>query len=322
MSMAKKQPRKIIVIASLFLSTPSSSAFNNLQWKRGHFNMAQKPSTTFQPPPFLSTMIQSRVYANKSEKDNGGSSASVRFSGVSIESSSKADDITNSLDFLLGLVVSDIASIILGSIGLAFVVFHRLSLLDEQVADTTILAQQTRTDLLAVFASGSVLLNGITKLDITSALSESVVLEGTKLGNPIVDTENPTIQWGLQALLRATPAKTAVIMEGKPGSQWSIIALAGIVPSQNNPLPENTPILDRVGSQTTKETYLPTLQALPGRFEFSYLPANSQLALLIPLSATASVSRVLVLGSNTAKSFTPRDIAWCRVVAERMASSD
>ena len=263
--------------------------------------------------------ISSKLYA--ANDDNKPEKPSVRFTGI--ESSSKSDEITNSLDFLLGLVVSDVASIILGAIGLAFVVVHRLSLLDEQVADTAVLAQQTRTDLLAVFASGSVLLNGITKLDVTSALSESVVLEGTKLDKPIVDDEDDsTIQWGLEALLKATPAKTAVIMEGRPGKEWSIAALAGIVPSQNAPLPETTPILDRVGSQTIKETYLPTLGALPGRFEFSYLPSNAQLALLIPITVTDSLSRVLVLASNTAKSFTPRDIAWCRVVAERMSGTE
>jgi hypothetical protein len=86
-------------------------------------------------------------------------------------------------------------------------------------------------------------------------------------------------------------------------------------------VPETTPILDRVGSPTNvKETYLPTLQALPGRREFTYLPGNLQLALLIPIMNENDESRrkVLVLGGNTAKSFSPRDVAWCRIVAERM----
>ena len=93
---------------------------------------------------------------------------------------------------------------------------------------------------------------------------------------------------------------------------------AGVV-SSSLEVPSNTPILDRVGSPgNTKETYLPTLQALPGKKELTYLPNNSQLALLIPVGTSSS--RVLVVAGDAAKSFTPRDVAWCRIVAERMAS--
>ena len=82
-------------------------------------------------------------------------------------------------------------------------------------------------------------------------------------------------------------------------------------------VPETTPILDRVGSPTNvKETYLPTLQALPGRREFTYLPGNLQLALLIPIDSDSTKRKVLVLEGNTAKSFSPRDVAWCWIVAE------
>jgi hypothetical protein len=85
-------------------------------------------------------------------------------------------------------------------------------------------------------------------------------------------------------------------------------------------LPEKTPILERVGSpENSKETYLPTLQALPGRTELTYLPNNAQMAVLIPIqSSNSKKNSVLVLGGNTAKSFSPRDIAWSRIVAEKI----
>lgn len=57
------------------------------------------------------------------------------------------------------------------------------------------------------------------------------------------------------------------------------------------------------------------------------LPSNAQLALLVPIRGRnedngASSKRVLVFGSNRAKSFfTPRDVAWCRIVTRRMAST-
>jgi hypothetical protein len=93
-----------------------------------------------------------------------------------------------------------------------------------------------------------------------------------------------------------------------------------------------TPILDRFlnNKEMTKESYLPTLQALPGRVEFTYLPQNSQEALLVPVSLSLNsiaqenvpiIERaVLVLGSDTAKSFTPRDVAWCQVIASRIGT--
>jgi hypothetical protein len=291
------------------------------------------------------------LFEQQPEKRSGGS---VRFSGI--ETTRKSDDLTNYLDAGLSFLSSDIVSIVLGGVGLAIIVAHRLSLMMEEqpsellVVDTTSMAQQTRTDLLAVFACGSVLLDGITKLDVTSALSESVVLDGVVLDQPIVNddddqhhaaaaadnnassttttknnnpTSNSIYHWALQSLLQATPGMSAVVMEKKNynsnnnNDEWTVTAMAGTVPRTNVPVPEATPILDRVASQTIKETYLPTLQALPGRFEFTYLPSNTQLVLLIPIR----VGQVLVLGSNTAKSFSPRDVAWCRVVAERINTS-
>ena len=248
---------------------------------------------------------------DQSEEQSG---ASVRFSGTDGLSTT----ITNPLDSFLSLLASDVASIALGIIGLLAVVIHRWALLDESAEALTV---QTRTDLLATFACGSVLLNGITKLDVTAALAESVVLEGTQLETPEISQEledQDTIQWGLESLLTATPAQTSILVkQSKDKGIWNIVARAGKVPVISSVPDTNTPILNRVGSLgNTKETYLPTLQALPGKREFPYLPSNTQLALLIPLES----NMVLILGGNTAKSFTPRDVAWCRIVADRMGN--
>ena len=138
-----------------------------------------------------------------------------------------------------------------------------------------------------------------------------------------------TIQWALESLLVATPATTALLLEqgeklidGR--AQWVILGRSGTV-SRSTIVPESTPILDRVSNTgNTKETYLPTLQALPGKKEFPYLPTNAQLALLIPVGVPTDdglPTRVLVLASNRAKSFTPRDVAWCRIIADRISST-
>jgi hypothetical protein len=242
----------------------------------------------------------------------------------------------NPLDTILSWLSSDIVSIALGTIGLLIVVVNRLALLDVEIsssADT--LTSETRADLLAVFACGSVLLNGVTKLDVTTALAESVTLEGNTLvetefiSDSIDQTAKETISWAFDSLLSATPAKTVILIQKKDDGDddgWIISSRGGIIPSSTSSLtiPVKTPILDRVGSPgNVKETYLPTLQALPGRFEFTYLPSNTQLAVLIPISSKSTsngsfCNNVLVLGSNTAKSFTPRDIAWSRIVADRL----
>jgi len=134
--------------------------------------------------------------------------------------------------------------------------------------------------------------------------------------------------WALDSALKATPARTAVLMVRDDVSDksgiWRPAALAGVVPEDIPPGVQSTPILDRFlyrsGSQ---ESYLPTLQALPGRVEFEYLPPNAQEALLLPVTMNGGERNsriVLVLGSDTAKSCTPRDIAWCQVLVSRMGT--
>mmetsp|Transcript_8206 Transcript_8206/g.11832 ORF Transcript_8206/g.11832 Transcript_8206/m.11832 type:complete len:303 (-) Transcript_8206:1280-2188(-) len=243
-------------------------------------------------------------------EQNSGGSGSARFTGIT--------GATSGVDVILSAIVSDVGSIALGLIGVLVVLGNRLA--DQDMLSVETLGQETRSDLLAVFACGAVLLNGLSKLDVTSALAETVILEGIQLPKPEGELGNDDdLCWGLQALLAATPAKTSVLLQ-HDGNRWINLANYGIVPVDEilraGPTNSINPILDRFLRDKSKETYLPTLQALPGRVEFTYLPSNSQEALILPVSDEPT--RVLVLGSDTAKSFTPRDVAWCRVVATRL----
>jgi hypothetical protein len=247
------------------------------------------------------------------EEKPGGS---ARFTGI------QQQDATSGFDLVLRAIVSDVGSIAVGLIGLVIAVGYRLSDQDSLTVDT--LGQETRTDLLAVFASGAVLLNGVSKLDVTSALADSVILEGINLPEPEYSSADyqPDLPWALESLLTATPAKTAVLLR-HDGSAWKSVASVGTVPSEKEmrlgPIQDTNPILDRFlkSDSSGKETYLPTLQAIPGRVEFTYLPPNTQGALLLPVSQ----NEVLVLGSNTAKSFSPRDVAWSQLIATRISAS-
>lgn len=227
---------------------------------------------------------------------------------------------TSGLDYILSLISSDIGSTILGLVGLTICVAHRLANTDSLSAET--MGQETRADLLAVFSIGAVLLNGISKLDVTSALAESVVLDGETLPKPIYSSRmnrEEELTWALESVLAATPAKTAVLLVAEEDG-WLVQSVVGVVPRDSSFLdsvPRETPILNRFRKDSFKETYLPTLQALPGRVEFTYLPSNTQGALLLPVKSGPTV---LVLGTNTAKSFSPRDVAWCQVLASRIGT--
>lgn len=226
-------------------------------------------------------------------------------------------------------------------------------------------ASRSRVDLLGTFAAGSVLLNGITKLDVESVQAERVALEGVNQDN-VVWTEGrilsdakfqSTAEWALSSFLKCSPARTAVLLATNPkeNQRWVPLATLGILPLDpqlRSSIPDSvankTPILDRMlreddsikggtvgGTEVAgatpkkgpKESYLPTLQALPGRVEFTYLPSNAQEVLILPVTKSGERGKdgdgndddgwyyAVVLGGDTAKSFAPRDIAWCKEMA-------
>jgi hypothetical protein len=244
---------------------------------------------------------------------------------------------TSLLDYLFTIGTSDLTSIVLGSIGIILALFNRLSSIDYEATSiannvAADMGAQSRQDLLAVFSAGAVLLNGLSKLDVTSALAESVALEGFDQGFLWVNSEyhqvdgNGVVEWAMGALRQATPAKTAALLV-YTDHQWNLVALDGIIPNEKittrTVLSHPTPILDRFlkglkdPSIELKESYLPTLQALPGKVEFTYLPSNTQGVLCLPIRSNGTLA-ALVLGSDTAKSFTPRDVAWSCLVAARI----
>ena len=274
--------------------------------------------------------------------------------------------------FLLALT-SDRTSLLLGSIGIFLLLLNRLLTFPDDGDNIIYEASRSRIDLLGVFAAGSVLLNGITKLDVESVRADKVVLEGRNAEEVIWDShtkqqlqqnwkEDTTFQsiveWALLSYLKCTPAKTAVLLTksasprrgGSNNKSWTILARVGTL-TNDSQIPMKTPILDRMFSGDNikggtvggvdivlagsnrervdgpKESYLPTLQALPGKVEFTYLPSNTQEALILPVSSSIGISEAsntatgggwhyaVVLGGDVAKSFAPRDIAWCKEIA-------
>jgi len=284
------------------------------------------------------------------------SKANVSFDNKGRSSDSTSPSNLSTIDQLLLTLTSDRTSLLLGSIGILFILLLRLISFPE---DATYEASRSRIDLLGVFAAGSVLLNGITKLDVESVQAERVMLEGINQ-DKVIWNENQnsslqgrndkfqsTVEWALTSFLKCTPAQSVVLLATQQNSEWIPLATVGILPSEEQLRSSissdlKTPILDRmlredgsikggtvggtevVGSTRRKgasESYLPTLQALPGRVEFTYLPSNAQEALLLPVTRPDDDDNydgwfyAVVLGGDKAKSFAPRDIAWCKEIA-------
>lgn len=220
----------------------------------------------------------------------------------------------NPVDGVLSFIVSDSGSVILGSAGLLGLLLVRGSI--DATNNAEELTNITRETLLAVLSIGAVLLNGLSQMDVPTALAETVELEGMYLAETLsFVAPAPRTSWILESLIQATPAATAVLLECHDDG-WQMTAAVGVLPESALPhlqVPSDTPILDRFRKTVNGESYLPTLQALPGKAEFTYLPTNAQAALI--LSPQPNV--VVVLGSNRARCFTPRDIAWCQAVVSR-----
>ena len=287
--------------------------------------------------------------SNNDVDSNRSSFLSTNKANVSFKSNSSSNSGPSNLsaiDSLLINLTSDRTSILLGSVGIFILLLNRIISFPEDAAYE---ASRSRIDLLGVFAAGSVLLNGISKLDVESVTAEQVALEGVNEASSVVwnndnfayEGNRDIVEWALFSFLKCTPARTVVMLGKEEGKIWVPLAMTGILPldpSLRTSLRSNsTPILDRmlrddgnikggtvggtevIGSNRKgpKESYLPTLQALPGKIEFSYLPSNAQEALLLPVPSKEgdSCRYAVVLGGDRAKSFAPRDISWCREIA-------
>ena len=316
---------KLKLIALISLLT-TSQAFVISQTQRAHYAKIQHQSTS-------TTSARTSTSTTLFESKKG----SIQISTPELPTDLSP---TSILDYILSLVTSELSSIILGSVGILLSLSNRLSSIDYEASSIAInqaadMGMQSRMDLLAVFSAGAVLLNGVSKLDVTSALAETVVLEGKYLDGIVYMDEmlegEETLEWAMEAVRKSSPAKSAVVLGYySKDAKWKIFALDGVVPFEEGSRKEipdgvSTPILNRFlkDGQGNKETYLPTLQALPGRSEITYLPTNTQEVLMLPIDVVNGKyeKAALVLGSDTAKTFSPKDIAWCQVLASRLRNS-
>ena len=185
-----------------------------------------------------------------------------------------------------------------------------------------LLNSQSRADLIAAIAPVLIILKALGDLDITPREADPVAPlgEATAWVEPsLADVVKDELEWAADSLLVAPCTAMALWRDGRT------LMLRGTVPSAAAATPANAvipgPLLTKaVARRSGAPDYLPALQLLPGRVEFSYMPENSQGILMLPLSGDAA-GGALVLAADRQRGFGEEDISWARAVASRISES-
>jgi hypothetical protein len=181
-------------------------------------------------------------------------------------------------------------------------------------------SSQSRADALGVILSALLILVGLLWQRIQPKPPEVVTLlgeEGFDLAEDLPDTLKTELAWASHILLTNTATRSIVLYyDGK------VLLRRGILGAQAALTPGN--IVQRVLDKQ-KPVYLVNLNIYPGRFEFDYLPKNTQGVICQPLSQSGasnpSARGVLILGANAPRSYTQQDEAWITSIAEKLSDS-
>ena len=190
-----------------------------------------------------------------------------------------------------------------GSVGLIALLANRLAGGLELASEA-----QSRADIISVIACSAVLLDWLSDQEVKTKERQSVALAGYALPKYEVSNEKSSeiISWAMKTLLDIKSVTSVHILT----DSTRFIGRCGVVSfadKSNNSIDSSTmPILREV-LQTRKQVYLPDLQILPGKVEFSYLPLNCQSVMIVPL--LYSPGGAVILGTNQAKSFELRDLS-------------
>lgn len=207
----------------------------------------------------------------------------------------------------LDTIKNPVTSLTAGGVGVMIILFNRLGIDLDKVTDV-----QSRADILAVVACSAVLLNALSETEVEARERDAVALVGYSLRKPLVASTRTerasSLEWLSRTLLNTTPATSVHLID----ADGCVACRAGVV-GQGDDLDREAidmgsrPILGKCLSQR-EEVYLPDLQILPGKVEFSYLPINCQSVMILPWDATGAA----IIATNKAKSLKLVDIAKIR----------
>lgn len=197
-----------------------------------------------------------------------------------------------------------------GVAGIFILLANRLTQDMDKVTDV-----HSRADIISVVACSALLLNVLSEQDIVARDREPVALVGFALKVPLIDeqalpsvAQHEATRWYIQSVLDATPATSVhVLIAG------AVVGRGGVLGQGDSRTPGlDLPSMSILRKTLTQgeEVYLPDLQILPGKVEFTYLPINAQSVLILPLEAGSAV----VVATNQAKALKVGDLGRIRAL--------
>jgi hypothetical protein len=174
-----------------------------------------------------------------------------------------------------------------------------------------LLNSQSRSDALGILVSALLVLTGLLWQQIQPPDPTAVQLEGKPQCHfhpDLTETQRLALGWASHALLTLTAARSLVIY-------WKhqVLLWRGIFP-EGELCYQSGSIVQRV-LETERAIYLVDLKLFPAREEFTrYFPINIQTILCQPIGTQG----VLILASDTPRSFTKRDQAWIEALAQKL----
>lgn len=185
-------------------------------------------------------------------------------------------------------------------------------LLINRALTPNLLDSQARSDALGVILSAFLILVGLLWQQIQPKPPDSVELigeTGFELCSDLSDEVKTELAWASHLLLTNTVTRSIVIYY-----QGQVLLRRGILGKSATVQPGA--IVQRV-LEKHKPVYLVNLALYPGRFEFDYLPENTQGVICQPISQNG----VLILAANTPRSYTKQDENWIEGIADKLAET-
>lgn len=183
-------------------------------------------------------------------------------------------------------------------------------LLINRLLTAQLTSSQARSDALGIIEGAVLILVGLLWQQIQARTPDSVDLigeTGLELDAQLDELAKTELAWASHLLLTNTVTRSLVVYyDGKTILRRGVLG--------KNVLVKPGAILERVLSKQ-KPVYLVSLSIYPGRFEFDYLPENTQGVICQPIGDKGA----LILGANAPRSYTKKDEQWIEGIADKLA---
>lgn len=198
-----------------------------------------------------------------------------------------------------------------------------LALVGNRLFTEDLLNSQSRADLIATVAPILLTLKGLTDLDIKEREAEPVDLAGVEqswASDKLPESVQRELTWAADTLFASMRCSSLAVL-------WNddTVLLKGMLPLKVGENPGGAVVPGPLVTRTLQKKsgapeYLPSLQLLPGRVEFAYLPEMTQSVIVLPLGEAGAARGAFILGSDTQRAFKSDDVTWARAISVRVGS--